>query len=110
MQAAKAKLVRNERLAEFLAAQTLQAEASGGLLANKQEIDFLLRLAGTTQITKAIRDAGARQGERFVVVVAGRGVVRIPPGIHGKPLQSRELTDSELAKVERAALLAAKRA
>lgn len=110
VQAARARLAQNTRLMELLAAQTIQAESSGSLLANRQEIDFLLRLAGTTQISRAIRDAGAGHGERFVLVVAGRRPVRLPPGLDAKELRRSELTHSELEKVEKAALLNAKRA
>jgi len=110
VQAARARLARNERLVELLAAQTLQAESSGELLANRREMDLLLRLAGTTQISKAIRDAGASQGERFVLVVAGRRPVKLPSMLDGKELQRSELTETELERVERAALLNAKRA
>ena len=110
VQAVRAGLARNERLVELLAAQTLQAGSSGGLLANKQEIDFLLRLAGTTQISRAIRDAGARKGEQFALVVAGENAVRLPTGLDAKELRTRKLSDAELKKIERAALLNAKRA
>ena len=110
VQAAKEELLRNESFVELLAAQTLQAESSGGLLANKPEIDFLLRLAGTTQISRAIRDAGAKSGDQFVLVVAGRSVVRRPSGFGGKELPRLGLTDSELARIEKAALLNAERA
>ena len=100
----------NELFLELLAAQTLQAQHSGGLLANKPEIDFLLRLAATTQIAKAIKEAGARPGEPYVMVVAGRKPVRLPSGLGGAELKRRVLTTSELGKVERAALLNAQRA
>ena len=103
-------MAENERFVELLAAQTLEAKSSGGLLANKPEIDFLLRLAGTTQISRAIKSAGAMQGERFILIVAARCAVRRPRGIDGVELQRRELTDSELARIEIAALLNAKRA
>jgi len=110
VQAAKVGLVGNEAFVELLAAQTLQAESSLGLLANKPEIDFLLRLAGTTQISLAISDAGAKPGDRFVLVVAGRRTIRSPSGIEAKELPRLELSASELGRVEKAALLNAKRA
>jgi tRNA threonylcarbamoyladenosine modification (KEOPS) complex Cgi121 subunit len=110
VQAARVELMRNESLVELLAAQTLQGASSGGLLANKQEIDFLLRLAGTTQISRAIKDAGARKGEQFALVAAGRSAVRLPPGLKARELQRRRLSVSELGRIERAALLSAKRA
>ena len=108
--AAKAGLAENESFVELLAAQTLQAESSGSLLANRPEIDFLLRLAGTTQISKAIENAGAKPGEPFILVVAGRTVVRGASGLDGTELPRRELKDDELGRIERAALLNAKRA
>ena len=110
VQAAKRSMAVNGLFVEMLAAQTLQAESSGRLLANKPEIDFLLRLAGTTQISKAIKSAGVSQGERFILVVAGRSAVRLPQGIDGRELPRRELTVSELGGIEKAALLNAKRA
>jgi len=110
IQATKGGLVRNQAFVELLAAQTLQAESSGGLLANRPEIDFLLRLAGTTQISRAIRDAGAKSGDQFVLVVAGRRTVRRPPGIDMTELPRQELTASELGRIEIAALLNAERA
>ena len=100
----------NELFLELLAAQTLQAQHSGSLLANKLEIDFLLRLAATTQIAKAIKEAGARPGEPYVLVVAGRKAVRVPSVLGGTELKRRALTTSELGRVERAALLNAQRA
>jgi tRNA threonylcarbamoyladenosine modification (KEOPS) complex Cgi121 subunit len=110
VQTASAKAADNERLVEMLAAQTLQADSSGSLLAMKPEIDFLLRLAGTTQISKAIRDHGARHGLPFILVVAARTAVRGTDGIEGLELPSHELSARELAKVEKSALLNTKKA
>ena len=110
VQAAKGEVAGNEVFVELLAAQTLQAESSGGLLAKRPEIDFLLRLAGTTQISRAIAEAGAKSGDQFLVVVAGRRAVRRPRGFVGKELPRLELTSSELGGIERAALLNARRA
>ena len=110
VQAIRTGLVANGFFVELLAAQTLQAESSGGLLAKKPEIDFLLRLAGTTQISRAIKETGAKPGDKFVLVVAGRNNVRAAPGIDWKELPRVELTDSELEKIEEAALLNAEKA
>jgi tRNA threonylcarbamoyladenosine modification (KEOPS) complex Cgi121 subunit len=110
VQAAKGGLAANEVFVELLAAQTLQAESSGGLLANRPEIDFLLRLAGTTQISKAIREAGAKPGDQFVLVVAGRSTIRRPSGFGGQELPRLDLTASEFGRIEKAALLNAERA
>lgn len=110
VQTAKGGLARNERLVELLAAQTLQAEASGALLANKPEIDLLLRMAGTTQISRAIRDAGAKPGDPFLAIVVGKRALRRPPRFKGTELPKRELDGFELGMVEKAALLNASRA
>ena len=106
----KEGLIGNEVFVELLSAQTLQAQSSGGLLANKPEIDFILRLAGTTQISRAIGDVGAKSGDKFVLVVAGRSTVRRPPGLEGVELPRLKLTDSELERIEKAALLNVERA
>jgi hypothetical protein len=110
VQAVRRTSAGNELFVELLSAQTLQAESSGGLLAKKPEIDFLLRLAGTTQISRAIKQAGAKPGEGYILVVAGRREICLPSQLCGTELQRRELTDSERRKVERAALLNAQRA
>src|SRR5690348_10589946 len=69
----------NERLLELLAAQTMAASSGGTLVAKKPEIDFLLRVAGTTQISKAIRKVGSKTKKPFILVVASRR--RISKGI-----------------------------
>jgi tRNA threonylcarbamoyladenosine modification (KEOPS) complex Cgi121 subunit len=109
VQTTKGGLVENEVFVELLAAQTLQAESSKGLLANKPEMDLLLRLAGTTQISRAIRDAGAKSGDQFVLVVAGKKTIKRPSGIDVIELPRLELTASELGRIEKAALLNAER-
>jgi tRNA threonylcarbamoyladenosine modification (KEOPS) complex Cgi121 subunit len=99
----------NEFFVEMLAAQTIQAEASGSLLAKSPEMDLLLRLAGTTQISRAIREKGSWAGKPFLLVVAGG---RRPAGIRGmsrRELPRRELSKNELRRVEKAALLSAQK-
>lgn len=93
----------------MLAAQTLGAASSGELLADKPEIDFLLRLAGTTQISKAIKYYGARPGAPFLLVVASRIGVRGASDLVAFELPKRDITVKELARVEKAALLNVKR-
>jgi len=110
VQAVKGGLARNEAFVELLAAQTLHAESSGGLLANKLEIDFLLRLAGTTQISRAIGNAGAKNGDKFLLVAAGRRKIVRPSAIEATVLPRQELTVSELERIEKAALLNAEKA
>ena len=99
----------NEFFLEMLAAQTLQAEASGSLLARSPEMDLLLRLAGTTQISRAIREKGSAPGKPFLVVVAGRSPPDAIRGIGGQELPRHRLSKDELQRVEEAALLSARR-
>jgi tRNA threonylcarbamoyladenosine modification (KEOPS) complex Cgi121 subunit len=101
---------RNAGHLEMIAAQTVEATATGNLIAKKPEIDFLLRVAGTTQISRAIQKVGSEKGRPFLVVVAGRR--RIPAGLgldRWKELERRELSGREMEKVEVAALLNANR-
>jgi tRNA threonylcarbamoyladenosine modification (KEOPS) complex Cgi121 subunit len=109
VQAAKAGTAKNEFFLEMLAAQTFHAQETSTLLANKPEIDFLLRLAGTTQIAKAISDQGAKYGEPFLAVAARRTELSAVPELAELQLPRRKLTKAELGKVERAALLSVQR-
>lgn len=95
---------------QMIAAQTLRAGLSQSMLAKKPEIDFLLRLAGTSQISEAISRVGTEHGEPFqlVVATAGRDRTRIP-ALRCRALPKRPLTETELARVEKAALLSARR-
>lgn len=105
VQAVRAGSGENPTLFGMLAAQTLLADSSGSKLARKTEIDFLLRVAGTTQIAEAIKKSGTREGDAFVVVVAGAKEPTVPHGFPGEELPERRLSRAELQKVERAALL-----
>ena len=109
VQTMKAGSVKNEFLAEMIAAQTLQAMESGGLLAKKPEIDLLLRFAGTTQISRAIGLEGSVKGRRFLAIVAGHAAPSLPPGFRGMQLPRKPLSRSELARIEGATLLGADR-
>jgi tRNA threonylcarbamoyladenosine modification (KEOPS) complex Cgi121 subunit len=95
----------NPAYLQLLAAQSVHAQSTGGLLAKKPEIDLLLRAAGTTQISRAIKEKGAKAGEPFIVVVAGVRRVRRIPG--SEEIPRRELSEEELGMVENAALLSA---
>ncbi|MDG6963747.1 MAG: hypothetical protein JRM83_02000 [Nitrososphaerota archaeon] len=110
VQAVRLEATDNELFIEMLAAQTFQAMSSGSILARKPEIDLLLRLAGTTQIEKAIRTQGAKGGAPFIAIVAGLEDPKRPPGFSGEELPSRRLNRAELCRIERAALLGAERA
>jgi tRNA threonylcarbamoyladenosine modification (KEOPS) complex Cgi121 subunit len=109
VQAVRASSAKNEFFLEMLAAQTFQAQTTGTLLAKKPEIDFLLRLAGTTQIAKAIRDQGAKGDEPFLAVAARRTELSAVPELSQLQLPRRRLTKAELGRVERAALLSVQR-
>ena len=109
VQVVRAGSLDNELLAEVLAAQTLRAEEADYMLAKKAEIDLLLRVAGTTQISEAIAKQGAVRGEGFVAINAGRKELSVPDGFKEAELPRRSLTHLELSRIERAALLNAQR-
>lgn len=50
---------------------SIEAERQDIMLAERLETDIILRLAGTTQIAKAIRQAGVVAGQNAVVVAIG---------------------------------------
>ena len=104
VQAVQDGSITNVTLVEMLAAQTFQAEKSGTLLAKKPEVDLLLRIAGTTQIAKAIRERGAKAGESFLLIVASRSEIIGTPGLL-RELPRSQLSNGDLARIERAALL-----
>jgi len=99
----------NETLAEMLVAQTLRAMTAGNLLAKKTEMDLLLRVAGTTQISEAIEGCGARRGQSFLLIVVADPTIlddlEESPLRGARRLQRAVLSKSELMAVERAALL-----
>ena len=109
VQVTRAGSVSNELLVEMLAAQTFRAESAGDMLAKKPEVDLLLRLAGTTQISKAIKSQGAVAGEEFLAINAGRMVLSTPADFKEAELPRTGLTGAELLRIERAALLNAQR-
>ncbi len=109
VQTGRVKSAENEFFVEMLAAQTLRAGSVGSLLAKKPEMDFLLRLAGTTQISKAIRVQGSTKGEPFLLVVAGPREINSPRGFEAMELPRRKLSKKELDRIEGAALLSALR-
>ena len=60
--------------------QTEELKGSSQLLADKAEVDFLLRVAGTKQISEAVRAAGSRIGADSLLVVFG-GEVEVSEGL-----------------------------
>jgi tRNA threonylcarbamoyladenosine modification (KEOPS) complex Cgi121 subunit len=113
VQAVRADATTNGFFVEMIAAQTIRANGTQNLLARKPEVDLLLRLAGTTQISKAIERMGARKGKPFLLVIAGprRGLARLSAReLGGSELERRKLSSDELDRIEQAALLNALKA
>jgi hypothetical protein len=107
---------------EMIAAQTLTAAKSGSTLAERPELDLLLRLAGTRQIGEAFQRVGykstsSESRKRLFMVAAceGRGaaVNRLSKRASLDPRftlveKTRALAGDDLELVERAALLASR--
>ena len=105
------KRLPGNRTVAMIGQQTLRAARTGALLAARPEVDLLLRLAGTTQIAVAIREAGYRaKGEKLLVAagpteevqslgeeLAGQGGYEV--------LKGGGIDADGLAMVERAAVL-----
>ncbi len=108
VQSVRADTATNGFFLEMIAAQTLHAVATQNLLAKKPEIDLLLRLAGTAQISEAIGRSGTEMGKPFLLVVAAsEGSIDSLDRDHfqGKELPKKKLSQSERVRVEEAALL-----
>jgi tRNA threonylcarbamoyladenosine modification (KEOPS) complex Cgi121 subunit len=107
----------NAAAVEMVAAQTLTAAKSGSTLAEKPELDLLLRLAGTRQIGEAFRRVGYKsEGKRLFMVAAtagdGAAMKRLANGLSTDrrfaEVAKKELGKVDLEMVERAALLSAR--
>jgi tRNA threonylcarbamoyladenosine modification (KEOPS) complex Cgi121 subunit len=107
----------NPSAVEMIAAQTLAAAESGSTLAERPELDLLLRLAGTRQIGEAFRRLGYRSGGKRLFMVAasdGNGAAlarmskRLAKDRRFKEVARKKLAEADLEQVERAALLAAR--
>jgi tRNA threonylcarbamoyladenosine modification (KEOPS) complex Cgi121 subunit len=110
VQAFRPQKSSNSRYFAMIAAQTLVSLKNRAMLAKKAEMDFLLRVAGTAQISEAILKAGTKGGEPFVLVAAvQKGRIRGLENM-GNALPSAELTEAELIGIERAAMLDAEKA
>lgn len=108
VQTVDVKAATNGAYVDMIAAQTLLADGTDCMLARKPEVDFLLRLAGTTQISRAIEEVGAKKGRPFLLVVAGSSeqLAEVDLQVHGgSELTRRPLSEKELDNVEKAALL-----
>ncbi len=95
----------------MIACQTLEAMENGSMIARKPEIDILLRLAGTTQINEAIREKGFKGGRDNVLILFGKSanVRKAAKRMKMKKLRRKRLKESELERIERAALLSGER-
>lgn len=71
IQLASVERLPSARAVLMIAAQTLRAVGTDSLLAAKPEVDLLLRLAGTSQITLALKKNGYRSGGTMMLVAAG---------------------------------------
>ena len=107
----------NPAAVEMIAAQTLKAASSGYTLAERPELDLLLRLAGTRQIGEAFHRMGYRsKDKRFFMVAASKGDAaallrlgkRLAADKRFVKVAKRTLEERDLQQVERAALLAAR--
>lgn len=105
----------NPAALEMVAAQTLAATKSGSTLAEKPELDLLMRLAGTRQIGEALQVAGYKSGGNRLFMVAasemgGPALGRLRKVLARDDrfveLPRRELASEDFEQVERAALLA----
>jgi tRNA threonylcarbamoyladenosine modification (KEOPS) complex Cgi121 subunit len=105
------KELPGNRTVAMIGQQTLRAAKTGALLAAKPEVDLLLRLAGTTQITVAIREAGyGARGEKLLVAAGPADDVEVLErelalDRRYQVLRGEEIDADGLAMVERAALL-----
>ena len=114
VQAVDSAALSNEKVAEILGEQTLEACRLGSALAKKREVDLLMRLGGTTQISRAIREVGAKRGSGFVLVVIGEEAdilaLESKEAAGWTRLPRSELSRDDLRRIERGALLNAERA
>lgn len=70
IQAVDASFVADKEHILSVLQQSLQARKKGTMLSNRIEIDILLRLACTNQITKALNDLGLQDGINNVLIIA----------------------------------------
>jgi tRNA threonylcarbamoyladenosine modification (KEOPS) complex Cgi121 subunit len=95
----------------MIAAQTLRARDTGSLLTAKPEVDLLLRLSGTSQITVALKKNGYMSGGLKMLVAAGteEQVQKLKEELLRKPAyrvrEAGKIDQDTLGIVEAAALL-----
>ena len=114
VQAVDSSAASNERSVEMVGEQTLEAGAAGSPLAKKPEVDLLMRLAGTTQISRAIQKVGVKAGREFLLVIVGDAAdiraFESKDASAWKRIERRKLDVEDMRAIERAALLNAEKA
>jgi tRNA threonylcarbamoyladenosine modification (KEOPS) complex Cgi121 subunit len=85
--------------------QTAELKASSQLLADRAEVDFLLRVAGTKQISQAVKEAGSKPHvDSLLVLFGGRaavggGLTGISKLVKLKPFSGKEPGRKAAARV-----------
>ena len=72
IQALNSQVILGANHAKKILAISLHAKKNKILLSKKIEIDMLLRFAGTTQISQAIKIAGKNTGKDFFIIAIGK--------------------------------------
>ena len=92
IQAINPKFLLGAQHAKKILAISLQAKKANTMLSKKIETDILLRFATTTQISEAIKTAGRKMNEDFLVIAIGkksslsRLYSELKPFLNQKPL------------------------
>jgi len=92
IQAINPKFLLSAQHAKKILAISLQAKKTNTMLSKKIETDILLRFATTTQISEAIKTAGRKMNEDFLVIAIGkksslsRLYSELKPFLNQKPL------------------------
>ena len=92
IQAINPKFLLSAQHAKKILAISLQAKKANTMLSKKIETDILLRFATTTQISEAIKTAGRKMNEDFLVIAIGkksslsRLYSELKPFLNQKPL------------------------
>ena len=114
VQTIKCGKARNETFVKMIVEQTTAAASTNNLLARRKEVDLLLRLAGTSQISVALKTVGVVKGEPFELILAGEGgdvrAAEASSLVGKERILGAELGPADLGLIERAALLNALRA
>ena len=72
IQAVSSNFILNKEHAKKIISLSILAKKHSMLLSKKLEVDILLRLAGTTQITDAIKNIGIRKNQNFLLIAIGK--------------------------------------